>query len=972
MRLLALALLVVLVSTSGGAARAADAGVADAGADAAAPEDPRRASILALVAGALDAATDPDSLFDVALSDEAAIQADAARIRTWLRAATEAAGPATGKLPATIASTRAELLGVDPNEWQRRIDLDRARLQFYELASSARSELLTRHAALHEAARPKETEAERTARLAAEERDRALEATRNARTEAEHLLATERARLLEIESRVTEGEQALEAKRAALKLRREGLLGWQRRARDAQVGAATEADATYDALRATLHDAREQLGIALSDDLPAPLALGADALADLPPELPAEDVHALRKRLERHIATLQAERRTVRDERIDALHEEIEALNRHRLVLLLSLSPAKRAAITGFTAEGLDQARSEARQLSLVLRYHQRVATRWVTSWQDGERARSYWLLSAFFVPWVVVLAAFVWLRRRMPSFLRLASVRINERARSLPREIDPWRRVIAFALGVHRSLEWLLFFGLTWWLLPESVHALLEVELLGLIIGWMLTGALVVNAINALASGPRIDEESAQLRLRSLHLVGRVVIVFALILLISVRLVGKGTIYEWTLFICWFAAVPVFLVLVRWWRANVFARLERVRRKSTLQTWMLANRSGYKSFLAAMLAAVQLFALGAVRAVRKWFTSINLVRRGLAYLFQRELARLSESRSELTVVPLAPEVSDALSPERDSQAWIPCPADDAKATLGARTVGMTALVGARGVGKTFLVRQLEGALHLNASMLSEAALDSAIGEASGLVVLDDAHVLCKPIRGGLRAFDKVLARLRAASEHAAFVLVIDELVWPFLQRAYDGRPLFDAVLVLEAWRDEQIGALLEARLRENGLEPTFEDLLDPLPPAADDIDRQEALLAKREGYVRMIWDHARGNPGQALEAWRVSLSRGEGNVVRVRALHMPSTSQLEKLSDQSAFVLRAVLQLQPALAADVAAAVRMPEAQVQSALRLGREEGYLIESDGRVRVAWPWLRAVLRLLERRHLVVGA
>ena len=80
-------------------------------------------------------------------------------------------------------------------------------------------------------------------------------------------------------------------------------------------------------------------------------------------------------------------------------------------------------------------------------------------------------------------------------------------------------------------------------------------------------------------------------------------------VLLVSARLVGKGTVYSWVYSTCWFAAIPVFLILVRWWREVVFERVERVRRKSALQAWMLVNRSGWKSFFAAMVAAVQLFA---------------------------------------------------------------------------------------------------------------------------------------------------------------------------------------------------------------------------------------------------------------------------------------------------------------------------------------------------------------------------
>ena len=96
------------------------------------------------------------------------------------------------------------------------------------------------------------------------------------------------------------------------------------------------------------------------------------------------------------------------------------------------------------------------------------------------------------------------------------------------------------------------------------------------------------------------------------------------------------GTVYNWTLTFCWFAAVPVFLVLVRWWRQTVFERMDRVRRKSPLQSWLLANRTGWKSFFAAMIAAVHLFGLGAYKTAMKWLAGFYLTRKAHAYLFKR------------------------------------------------------------------------------------------------------------------------------------------------------------------------------------------------------------------------------------------------------------------------------------------------------------------------------------------------
>ena len=121
-----------------------------------------------------------------------------------------------------------------------------------------------------------------------------------------------------------------------------------------------------------------------------------------------------------------------------------------------------------------------------------------------------------------------------------------------------------------------------------------------------------------------------------------------------------------------------------------------------------------------------------------------------------------------------------------------------------------------------------------------------------------------------------------------------------------------------------------------------------------------------------MVWDFVRGNPALALEVWRSSLGVDGGGAVRVRPMQSPPADRLEALPDASLFVLRAVLQMAPASVLDVAQATRLTEAQVENAFRFGQVHGYLSEEAGKVRITWPWLRSVLRILERRHLLVGS
>ena len=116
-------------------------------------------------------------------------------------------------------------------------------------------------------------------------------------------------------------------------------------------------------------------------------------------------------------------------------------------------------------------------------------------------------------------------------------------------------------------------------------------------------------------------------------------------------------------------------IVLVRWWREIIFERIERKRRKSGFEQWLLARRDGWRSFLAALAGAVVLFAGATVRLARAWVGGMHLTRRVLAYLFQRDMTKMSvEKDTECT--PLEPEQYARLGPETRSAAVVPSAAD--------------------------------------------------------------------------------------------------------------------------------------------------------------------------------------------------------------------------------------------------------------------------------------------------------
>ncbi|MCB9495686.1 MAG: hypothetical protein H6686_02245 [Fibrobacteria bacterium] len=925
----------------------------------------------------LPAGPDATLLLGLDPLDEGAVALEATRLRATLPALQQIADSIGSD---TLSATRTS----DSTRWARLVQGERARLDFLSLGRSDRQARLASYSrrrlvvgkaleiqADSSSAARAEREAER-ARLALEEGRRKigreesrLEATRSLLAQARSSLAT-----LDLDSRT----------------RLERTLEWPARLKEARESGAEAVRTVFPSLDLAVDQSRDDLSRLLDTRGRIPLrlpSLGPDPLADLPSSLDATRAQLLRQQAaaERD-SVLEEYGRTGRD-RIRRLHDEMVLLNQERLATLQALPTGERERFRGLTPQALAEASKEIRHLFLVLRYHRSLAQDWMQRLlTSGTAALPLWDALGVLVPWLLLSLALLWWRRRAPELLDLAISRSQSTDRK-SRRLLPGRsrRIAAFFRQIHSPLGWLVFVFGTVRLLPESTSKLLEVEIPVLVLGWILGGSLIVETLDAVSSSRLAPANpSAPLRRRSLRLVGAVVVALGLVLQISERLVGRGTIHGWVGVSCWVASLAVFLILVKWWRETVFARIEQLRRPTPLQAWVLANRAGWPSFLAAMLGAINLFVKGLIKASWLWLASFDLARRIHAWFYRRELDRMAGSASRKIRTPLETPLLESLGPDQPSGKWVSCPGDGlrerlAKVSSTPSTFQM-AVVSPRGGGKSRLFAELAKGSSVAVfsppfgieSLLS--ALDALPSEEGGprLVLIDDAHTLIRPVAGGLAEFDRLVDFARDRSD-LAWVFALDSSLWPFLQRARDDRPLFDEVVHLEPWDEEEIGALLRQRNLEAGIDPEFDDLLEALPRGADEIDRQEALQARRAGYERMLWDHARGNPGQALEVWRRSLARTSDGDIRVRPLQAPDAVALEALPDTAMFILRAVLQMAPAHPMEVAKATNLPLEQVRQVFRTGTRLGWIEDSQGGARLSWRWLRSFTRILERRHMM---
>ncbi|MBN2194356.1 MAG: AAA family ATPase [Polyangiaceae bacterium] len=1009
--------------------------------------------IQALLLGGLDVGAEPAKLFDLDLKDEEAVDLEVRRLRALLTGASLEPGtvgsvasasppgsnaplrarpvgsarapalggpaPSASALPvlgAASEASRARYPDLPPELWAARLELDSARLRFLELPRSRRDALLETHrrrqgeaegASRASAQRLSEAESEV---LSAETAQRqALEEARRARSEAKRLLSEEQARLLGVSADQARFEAELIRARQRSDERADLALGWQRRVRELQEqrglgqAAPPAADALYDDLRSALRGLRSELANALStvtrpSTVPQP---GRNPLGDLPAEIDLADINRLRAEVAARAVVLTDRERQEQWERASRLQRQVEAMNDLRVELYPLLSSERRSALRGFGLSGWDQARSEARQLGLVARYHALAARNWLRQLSRVGLASAEVVFALVDVAKAVgTLLLAGWLLRHASGPLRRWREQLEGGVAGGPVRRRRLHWLTGVALRIRLPLGWLLAWQLAAALLSSALRSQLEVRLLLTIVAWVLGGTLVVNILDVVAGArafPDIDPSPVdRLRLRTLRLVGRVVVPVGLTLALSVQLVGRGTIYAWVLTTCWLLFIPVVIVVLRWWQEVIFERLGDRRGSNALSKWVVGRRGTWGVPVALAIGGAYLLGRGVARGARRYLGGFDLTRRILAFLFRRELAKQSRIQGlaqSLASPPL--DIAKAFDPESPPVSLLVSAADTdlgrVSDVIRAPRGGVFAVVGERGSGKTTLLERLV-ALHPEARSVScpfggwprllrelraqfelpanadEDALARAISGAGFdvAVLIDNVHRLARLTVGGLDDLDRLFALARRTSDNCAWIFSFERSLFRFVKASRGAVPLFDQVLELQPWSEEQIAELIEHRCALSGVEPSFERLV--VTPAEDEFELAEQVRRTRASYYRLLWDYSRGNPAVALQFWSQSLGVDAGGKLHVKLFTPPTLDDLEALPDDAAFVLHALVQLEPARREDLVAATRLAPTVVDDALRFSRVRGHVELHGGRYRVAWPWFRSTTRLLERRHL----
>lgn len=777
-----------------------------------------------------------------------------------------------------------------------------------------------------------------------------------------------------------------------------------------------EADDLYEEVMEQLGTLRPRLRAAL-DHWQAPIAVPSER-AEIDPAVRATPRYrsreapfqALLEAVEAEEERLRGATREARWTAVDLRAIRADRLNALRVDSWAKLSFSKRGDLLSvFSEEGIARFTKEFEDLVLSLRVYSARREREIGEIPD--RMRDVFRVGTVtwgFVKLLVLGIALVWsVRRWKPAverakqslFRRVRGVRGKRKLETLMGAIEvlgPWTM---FLLALYLARQIL-----------RSSWAAGEVELVYRVafaygayrLGIDAAFALVVST----ATRYRLSMDAARRKklFLSIRAVGRLAAAIALLLSLSGYLLGRGYLFQFIVRLAWLFGVLIALRLLGRWRHEICEAYLKVQPHGRLADAVGRTRETWYGIFVAGASFGWLFGRGVAVLARDFALGFDQTRRALAFLFRKRIEKQAEHRgyAESPLESLPPALLEAFRTEPVHEGDLVLdrfPGMDVfEQTIGdwraGRGGGAFAIHGPTGIGKTsWLARAGTEGVEKSVVLLTErpgspsrfaAALGSALFPAhdglsdlsaladrlrSGdprIVSLDAAQNLFLSKVGGYDLFASFADLILATQERVFWLCSFNDMAWAHLAAVRQEVSIFSHRIALPAWSESGIRDLIRTRLQASQTRVTYEDLV---VDRMEGVSAQSVLLQTEEGYTRLLWDYADGNPRVALHFWLRSVVPESEHRVRVRLFRAPESEFLEHGGLDGLFVLAAVVNHENLSLTEAEAVTRFPLSFCRIHLERFREIGALTESEDRYRLSTHWQRAAIRLLRRRNIL---
>ncbi len=498
--------------------------------------------------------------------------------------------------------------------------------------------------------------------------------------------------------------------------------------------------------------------------------------------------------------------------------------------------------------------------------------------------------------------------------------------------------------------------------------------------------------------------------------------------------LLGSGTLIAW---IDQWLFIVLFLYAVLELRRFHALLMQSIKRYVRMQSKYrrLLELDGALKVVASMIAVVLLIYQAIESKIIFYIRRNENARKLMAYWSRQEITRLSEQESHPDQTLLSSNDAQCFDKNYTPGNFV----DYGEKIIEQLNVlthsdqrKFIALTGSRGLGKTTLLKRfmsesndvdtndesnrvdikyiqcphdqdsvyaaISKSLGVNDYQNSEQLLSVLKKYPKSVICLDDCQRLTVPSIGGLEFFESLVELMRKAGGQISWLMVFESPAWQFFSRVRGERLIFDKVIALPSWNEQQIQQLIHYRNKEAGIKPDFSQLFLPNQQTQDwliedEIDsslidsdhedkpgpevslselKEKALKARAQmkSYARVLWDFSGGNPQVTLWAWRRSLYReDDGEQIVVSLFQSMDQKELDSLPNLMLFVLKTILQMEQASVESISRATNLSEKETSDAVRFLSGRHYIEIQGGRYSISDAWLRPVGLLLTRQHLL---
>ncbi|XHF86636.1 ATP-binding protein [Vibrio sp. HN007] len=664
---------------------------------------------------------------------------------------------------------------------------------------------------------------------------------------------------------------------------------------------------------------------------------------------------------------------------------------------LLDLSTNEtRDQLTGFGPKGVTQFRKELQLIKLKTEYLALFQVRSFHSFVRDIYISPVPVISTAVKVILVYLVLTWWLANNKRLINKFKQSKIENSTQP-----PMWAKVAWYVFKANVAIAWLIAITVTLQIV-SALPSLQHLVFLEIFTWWVLGGSIAISLILEFVArhSKTSNQKIIALRLSTVRRYVWSIICAGVVLQISMRILGKGTIYYWisSTFTIWFALITV--LTLRNWRPVVFASAEKIVEKPPVVTWSIQKKDAFVlGLIATVIVIGWLISHRAKSAVVSVLSRYKIFGQVLAYLFRIEIAKQNNNS----------DANKNLVRVRGNEAFeyvLPGSEDSKITDYGASEIkqlskfvltdspAVCVISGERGIGTTTFLRQILHKLkngtpiYINCPYAGYTALLQQLSPSLGLdedaseiqiltalrksntnylITVDNAQRLVKPMVGGLSELIRFTNLLRRSKKNHRALLAIEKSSWRFVDRARGERLLFDWVAFLPRWSELQVSELLTSRINQSR-HISFEGLT--VPKQWDHEDMSEDERAKR-GFFRVLWHYSDGNPTVALRFFRFSLNRNkETEQVVVRLFHAPSSQELEKMPKPMLAVLRSIVQLEVASPEELSDCTQLSIAEVTGTLRYFQSRGFIEWSEEKARVSDHWFRHITNVLHRQHLLV--